>query len=260
MATAEANTAVVAGAVAGALSAVLLLAATIFFICRRAKRGGQHGDPVNIEAVSVGVTSSTREESECDQPKDVFISFRFGEAKAEALALRKALEARNVSVFLSGASPGDDLQDKIAVALDNCRMAVILASKTYGTETNGLFDTGAEMNFVRSHQKPFVLVRMIDFGEDWALSRTKMAFPLSLMQILWLPGTPMPDDLVDVILKKLAKVSRAKLARVSREVVKKKLLTLGLKSSSTGRCSKSSTVGLSERSASESHGAEEETP
>ena len=49
----------------------------------------------------------TQEEAE---PVDVFISFRFGEAHAEALVLKAALEARQLRVFLSDVSPGGDLQ------------------------------------------------------------------------------------------------------------------------------------------------------
>ena len=242
----ETVTSVVAGAVAGSLSFVLLLGAMccVIYIRRRAKRGSQH-DAVNIKAVSVGVKAA----SEVCQPKDdIFISFRFGEAHAEALALRQALEARNLRVFLSGASPGDDLQDKIAGALDSCRMAVILASKTYGCETNGLFDTGAEMNFIRSHRKPFVLIRMIQFGEDWELPKTKMAFPLSLMQTLWLPGSPMPDDLVDIILKKLAKVSRSSSRFSSR-------FSRGSRKTATRE--KSTVKIISQASAGEKHGADD---
>ena len=86
-------------------------------------------------------------------------------------------------VFLSDVSPGGDLQGVIADALASCKLAIILATKTYGAKTNGLFDTSAEMNYIVDNgRKPFYLVRMIPFGEDWAESRTTMAFPSSVMQ------------------------------------------------------------------------------
>ena len=86
-------------------------------------------------------------------------------------------------VFLSDVSPGGDLQGVIAEALGTCKLAIILATKTYGAKTNGLFDTSAEMNYIVDNgRKPFYLVRMIPFGEDWAESRTTMAFPSSVMQ------------------------------------------------------------------------------
>ena len=135
---------------------------------------------------------------------DVFISFRFGEAHGEALALKTALEGRGLTAFLSNASPGSDLQEVIAHALANCKLAIILATKTYGRKTNALFCTSAEMNYiVGNDRKEFFLVRMIPFGDDYAEPLTTMAFPPSIMFKLWLPGEPMPDDLVDEVVARL---------------------------------------------------------
>ena len=139
-------------------------------------------------------------------PPDVFISFRFGEAHAEAHALKAGLEAQGLRVFLSDVAPGDNLGRIIATALDSCRLAVLLATKTYGRGTNDLFDTGREMQFVLSHKKPFFLVRMIPFGEAWEVE-TELALPPSIMQKLWLPGEPMPDDLVAEVIARLEAVS-----------------------------------------------------
>jgi hypothetical protein len=61
---------------------------------------------------------------------DIFISFRFAEAEAEAVALKAALEAQQLSVFVSNVHPGGNLQHTIADALATCRLAVILASAT----------------------------------------------------------------------------------------------------------------------------------
>jgi hypothetical protein len=129
---------------------------------------------------------------------DVFISFRFAEAHREALMIKAALEALGLVVFLSNVSPGGDLQDVISEALGMCKFAIILATKTYGAKTNGLFDTSNEMNYIISRSKPFYLVRMIPFDEEWAEMRTNVAFPPSIMQKFWLAGNgdPMPTDLV----------------------------------------------------------------
>ena len=135
---------------------------------------------------------------------DIFISFRFGEAHTEALALKAALEARGLTAFLSNAAPGTNLQHMIAHALANCKLAVILATETYGRQTNALFCTSAEMNYiVGNDRKEFYLVRMIPFETDWAEPLTTMAFPSSIMFKLWMPGDPMPLDLVDEIMARL---------------------------------------------------------
>ena len=62
---------------------------------------------------------------------DVFISFRVDESLAEAKALKTALEAQQLRVYLAGDLAGELLDDVIFKALDSCRLAVILASETY---------------------------------------------------------------------------------------------------------------------------------
>ena len=60
------------------------------------------------------------------------------------------------------------------------------------------------MNFiVGNDRKDYYLVRMIPFGENWTEPGTTMAFPPSIMFKLWLPGEPMPDDLVDEVAARL---------------------------------------------------------
>lgn len=140
---------------------------------------------------------------EKERPFDVFISFRFGEAHAEALALKAALEACSLKVFLSNVSAGANLQNVIANALRDCALVVVLATHTYGRQTNGLFDTAAEMNFTISQRKEYFLVRMIPPDANWEEATVTMAFPPSIMYKLWLPGTPMPEDIVDEIVGKL---------------------------------------------------------
>ena len=135
---------------------------------------------------------------------DIFITFRFGEAHAEAVALKAGLEVYGLKVFLSNAAPGTDLQDLISHALATCKLAVILATETYGRKTNALFCTSSEMNYILDgNRKPFYLVRMIPSSQDWAEPATTMAFPSSVMYKLWMPGDPMPNDLIDDIIARL---------------------------------------------------------
>ena len=91
----------------------------------------------------------------------------------------------------------------ISHALATCKLAVVLATKTYGRETNGLFDTAAEMNFIKGQRKNFFLVRMIPFSDAWAETATTMAFPPSIMFKLWMPGDPMDETLVAEVMAKL---------------------------------------------------------
>ena len=147
-------------------------------------------------------------EMHSNAPDDGFCSFRFGprNGEPEARVTKQALEARGVSAFLSQAVGGDNLSKLISDALVGCQMAIIFANRTYGARTNDMFDTGRERDFILSKKKPYYLIRMIPFEESWAESETEVAFPSSVMQKLWLPGTPMPDDLIDEIVAKLRSV------------------------------------------------------
>jgi len=137
---------------------------------------------------------------------EIFISFRFSEAHAEAQSLKAALAARGVRAFLSDFVAGDDLQTRIADALAACRLVIILASSSYGKATNDMFDTGREMDFVLGERKPYYLVRMIPWEAVWAENKTVLAFPKSIMMKIWQPGSAMPTDLVDEVCRKLAAV------------------------------------------------------
>jgi len=198
--------------VAAAASLVVCLALGIF-IYRRHRRAvtgprgtGYANNALRVTEVRGTAFSEPVKDNNDETPPDVFISFRFGEAHAEALALKAALEVNGHRVFLSDVSPGGDLQTAISHALSRCKLAVILATRTYGARTNGLFDTSNEMNFIIGRRKAYYLVRMIPFEEEWEEPATTMAFPPSIMFKLWLPGTPMADGTVEEIEAKLSEV------------------------------------------------------
>jgi hypothetical protein len=101
-------------------------------------------------------------------------------------------------VFLSDTlTVGSDLQREIAGALSGCRVAAVLASKTYGQATNGLFDTANEMHYILGEGKPFVLVRMIPPDACWAAPGFE--FDASEVGSVWLPGERIPAGLADAL-------------------------------------------------------------
>ena len=121
----------------------------------------------------------SREMQQLESP-DLFISYRIGEVGTEEIrALVAALEARQLKVFASDVSPGGAEQHVIAHALSTCKLAIILATNTYGYCTNALFCTSAEMNYIIGQNKAYYLIRMIPFGQSWAEPTTMMAFPPS---------------------------------------------------------------------------------
>lgn len=133
-------------------------------------------------------------------PYDVFLSLRFGETGAEAWQLKQGLEDAGLTVFISDVSAGISLHQTISEALTGCRLAVLLASATYGRATT-CFSTREELGCVLDSNKPFYLIKM---AEMWEEPVVRMAFSDQIMFKCWKPGTPMPEDLVQGIVNTLA--------------------------------------------------------
>ena len=110
------------------------------------------------------------------------------------------MRLEGICTFLCNETPGADLLSAISSAIDKCRLAVILASKTYGRATNELFDTRTELSFIISEKKPFYLIKMC---ERWEEATTRMVLGATTMYTTWLPGRSMPEHLVDNVIAKL---------------------------------------------------------
>ena len=138
-------------------------------------------------------------EPENPQQHDIFLSLRFGEAMAEAKALRQALALSGESAFICEVSAGADIKTVVIEKLVQARLVVVFGSATYGTGTVN-FSTKEEMEFFLSEKIPFVLVKMCDVFEE---PRTRFNFGPSVSYIEWLPGATMPNDLVPTVLAAL---------------------------------------------------------
>ena len=121
-------------------------------------------------------------------------------------------------MFLSNALPGTNLDVEIYDALEGCKLAVLLAGATYGAITTS-FSTYHELDFVLDEEKPFYLVKMC---ERWQEAHVRGKFGKRTMYKIWMPGDPMPDDLVADIAKKMGRSAARRLrgSSVWRERVK----------------------------------------
>lgn len=136
---------------------------------------------------------------------DVFISLRFCEAERAGRALQQSLQNRGLRVFLCNETPGSDVAAAIIQALDGCKMAVILGTKSYGKDTKIGFSTSDELVFIKDQRKPFFLVKMCDAFEDPV---TQFRLPQNILYHPWQPNLDnpnihVPTDLVDGIVAKL---------------------------------------------------------
>lgn len=135
--------------------------------------------------------------------EDVFISCRFGEARAEAEHLRGKLVSSGVSAFVCNILPGGDIEDTVIEKLHRCKLAVTLATRTYGQGTVD-FSTKEELRFIKTERKPLFLVKMVEGA--YALAWTRFKLPEALSFVQWLPGKKMPAQLVPMIKQKLDEV------------------------------------------------------
>lgn len=139
---------------------------------------------------------------------DIFISLRFGETLPAGQALKARLEASGLRVFLCAVQAGGDLVDEIVRNIDQCRLVVVMGSRTYGKDTGVGFCTADELKFIMSEQKEVFLVKMCDRFEE-ALARFRLGS--NVMYHAWMPTTNVeqrhvPDALVAAILNKLASI------------------------------------------------------
>ena len=94
---------------------------------------------------------------------------------------------------------------KVCTALDNCRMVVIMASKTYGRETFFSCTTYHEYQLIFHDKKPYFLVKMCDRIDEPNI-RTHLESDICYVQRK--AGGPMPNDLIDHIIEKLRGLPR----------------------------------------------------
>lgn len=137
----------------------------------------------------------------CPSPAPVFISFRFGEAKTEAFALKAALKSCNISCFVCEVFEGEDIASAIIQALCGCKLVLILGTESYGHNTGAGFSSFEELRFIFNEKKPFFLVKMC---ERFSEPETRFRIGNETAYFHWSPGTPLPEDLVPRIKQRLA--------------------------------------------------------
>ena len=138
----------------------------------------------------------------------VFLSLRFGEAMEEAVALKDALCARGLNVFLCNELPGSDLMDAIVENISSCALAIILGTGSYGVKGSTAFSTKEELKFIVDRQKPIFLVKMCD---DFEAPLAQFALGGGIAYHSWRPQTAdekrsPPTALVESIMTKLRTV------------------------------------------------------
>ena len=155
----------------------------------------------------------------------IFFSLRLAEALPAARLLVAALEEARPElqgrIFCSGvtkARAGENLQKKIANALDTAGLVVIFGTTTYGKESElepGGHSTYEELMFTKSESKPFFLIRMCEKIET---ATVRLTLGGAYKQVEWpVPpnrdldaAVPIPTGLVDALLEAVNHFSHAR--------------------------------------------------
>lgn len=125
----------------------------------------------------------------------------------EANALKLELVRRGISVFLCNIPPGKDIGRSVIHALSNCKLAVILGTRTYGAKTLSGFSTNEELRYIINEKKPYFLAKMCDTFDE---PETRFRLPPEISYYKWQPNgsqrSRVPSDLVEQIVRRLAAV------------------------------------------------------
>lgn len=160
-----------------------------------------------------------------ERPYDIFVSFRFCEAEVQANALKVELERRDYKTFVSNESPGADLHEAISAALGDSKCQVLLATRSYGLKTNGLFSTFQEMDWSIENGNVFLVKMPPDV--KW----TEMPTQLALGSLMWTPwqldAPDVPPGLVDAIIEKATLGRSPPIARTPRSTASASLSQAG---------------------------------
>eukprot|EP00961_Rhodomonas_salina_P098042 1319757-Rhodomonas_salina.1 len=120
---------------------------------------------------------------------------------SEGKELRYVLAKRGITAYMDMSGDLYNMNENAekSSALSHCKLAVILATETYGENTVGVgFPSETELKLIIDDEIPYVLVKMCD---DFAETATAKA--LSGKAFTWMPWTTMPVGLVDDIANRL---------------------------------------------------------
>lgn len=91
----------------------------------------------------------------------VFLSFRYSEAHAQALAIQAALAAKRIKAFVCSAQEGDRIGHLIYPQLIACELFVVMGTRTYGQQTGLPFCTDDELRYtMEAKRSTLFLVKM----------------------------------------------------------------------------------------------------
>eukprot|EP00912_Choanoflagellata_sp_UC4_P000282 UC4_evm1s179 len=191
----------------GSMNLVLKGLFLVLMGCAQSQSQGQAEPPAQPHSAQSIDDEDDKKKKGAPSPMcDIFISLRFAESKPQANAIKKELAARGISAYVCKVESGDNIMKDIMKNLKAAKLAIIMGSRTYGAKGSSNFSTQNELEFIMNpnYGKPFYLIKMCDVFEE---AMAQMLLPDSISYDVWMPGKPMPSDLIDKIVKKFKGVT-----------------------------------------------------
>merc|ERR1719473_982738 len=126
---------------------------------------------------------------------------------AEAKLLRGKLASQGVHLHIVTPLPGESINSAVFDTMARCDAFLAMATMTYGEDTGNPAATFHEVRVWREEHEPegksLIPLRMIPWGEEFAFPVARELFGSNLLTLTWIKGEPLPDGLVDDVLKAL---------------------------------------------------------
>ena len=94
---------------------------------------------------------------------------------------------------------GGDIDKAVQEGILYADTFLVFGSAKYGEQTGNSACTYYESKFAQTQKKRIVLIRMLDFDEEFQYPQAKFMFGLNMLELPWLLNTPMPSGLVGQI-------------------------------------------------------------
>lgn len=135
----------------------------------------------------------------------IFFSLRFNPSgpEKEAKLLKDALAVHGVNAVIIDTENGRDIRDEVFYTIANAKMFVVFGTADYGVPGKCDFSTKEEFRFAIEEKIPIFLIKMCPSFND-AVVRAKL--PASMKQADWTIGKPVPEGLVQEVLRKFNSV------------------------------------------------------
>lgn len=153
--------------------------------------GGEAADLARLHSAPPSLVSSTAPWVR----KVVFGSMRFP-APPEALELQAQLKPLGIMLKIVDIEAGGNITKEVFAWIERADFFLVFGTAHYGEDTGNPASSYREAVYAEGLRKQIILLRMIPWTDQFAHLQARVMFGMNSLTLTWLPGTPIPEDLV----------------------------------------------------------------